>query len=42
MNIDIEILDEIRANQRRTLKGLYNIIKWDLFLEFENGSTDKN
>ena len=42
MNIDIKILDKIPANQSSTLKGLYTMTKWDLFLEFENGSTDKN
>ena len=41
-NIDIEILNKIQANQNSTLKGLYTMTKWDLFLEFENGSTDKN
>ena len=41
-NIDIKILNKIRANQSSTLKGVYTMTKWDLFLEFENGSTDKN
>ena len=42
MNTDIEILNKIRANQSSTLKGLYTMTKWSLFLEFENVSTDKN
>ena len=41
-NIDIQILDKIQVNQSSTLKGLYTMTKWDLFLEFENESTDKN
>ena len=41
-NIDIQILDKIQVNQSSTLKDLYTMTKWDLFLEFENESTDKN
>ena len=41
MNIDIEIWNKIQANQSSTLKGLYTMTKWDLLLEFENGSTEK-
>ena len=41
-NIDREILNKIQANQNSTLKCLYTMTKWDLFLEFENESTDKN
>ena len=39
---DIEVLNKTQANQSSALKGLYTMIKWDLLLEFENGSTDKN
>ena len=42
VNIDIEILNKIWANQSSILKGLYTMTKWVLFLEFENVSTDKN
>ena len=42
MNTDIEILNKIWTNRSNTLKGLYTMTKWDLFLEFENGSTDRN
>ena len=42
MNIDIEILNKIQANPSSTLKVLYTMTKWVLFLEFENVSTDKN
>ena len=41
-NIDLEILNNIQANQSSTLKGLYIMTKWDLFLEFENELMDKN
>ena len=42
MNTDLEILNKIQANQSSVLQGLYTMTKWDLFREFENGSTDKN
>ena len=41
-NIDLEILNNIQANQSSTLEDLYMMTKWDLFLEFKNESTDKN
>ena len=38
----MEIFNKIQANQSSKLKCLYTMTKWDLFLEFENESTDKN
>jgi len=41
--MNIKIFNKIIANRiQHTLKGLYTMNKWDLFLECKDGSTYEN